>query len=55
MITEQRVQTTAGEDIILNIDTICVHGDTPGAAQIAQKLRDSLEVAGVTLSALASW
>ena len=53
MVTNQRVQSYTGEDIVLNIDTLCVHGDTPGAAQIAQKVRTALEGAGVVLTALA--
>ena len=53
MVTNQRVQSYTGEDIVFNIDTLCVHGDTPGAAQIAQKVRTALEGAGVVLTALA--
>jgi UPF0271 protein len=30
-------------------DTVCVHGDTPGAAMLARELRDQLERAGVTI------
>lgn len=36
-------------------DTICIHGDTPGAAAIAAAVRRGLEDAGFVLSALARW
>jgi len=29
------------------VDTLCIHGDTPGAAHIAAQLRAALEAAGV--------
>jgi 5-oxoprolinase (ATP-hydrolysing) subunit A len=34
------------------VDTICVHGDTPGAAALAGRVRAALEAAGVTVSSL---
>jgi UPF0271 protein len=34
--------------------TICLHGDTPGAAAIARAVREALEQAGVTIVALGS-
>lgn len=40
-----------GEEITLRADTLCVHGDTPGAWEIAREIRQSLESAGITISA----
>jgi UPF0271 protein len=34
-------------------DTICIHGDTPGAAAFARLVRSALEDAGVSVAALA--
>jgi 5-oxoprolinase (ATP-hydrolysing) subunit A len=34
------------------VDTICVHGDTPGAASLAAAVRAALASAGVTVSSL---
>ena len=34
-------------------DTICLHGDTPGAATLARHVRSVLESAGVAIRALA--
>jgi UPF0271 protein len=37
-----------------DVDTICVHGDTPGAAELASKIRATLEAAKFELKNLAS-
>jgi UPF0271 protein len=34
------------------VDTLCVHGDTPGAAEIAKQLRKELEKQGVKIHAI---
>ena len=47
MVTEGRVTARDGSDIPLQIDTICVHGDTPGAADLARALHHGLADAGV--------
>jgi 5-oxoprolinase (ATP-hydrolysing) subunit A len=47
MVRESRVTARNGADIELRIDTLCVHGDTPGAASLARALRRGLEAAGV--------
>jgi len=41
-----------GAVVPLKVETICIHGDTPGAARIAEAVRRALEEAGVTLQAL---
>jgi 5-oxoprolinase (ATP-hydrolysing) subunit A len=38
-----------GSIVHLQADTICVHGDTPGADELAAKLREALERAGVEI------
>lgn len=53
MVKEQRVTAMNGEVIPLRVDTICVHGDTTGAAAIAQALRAGLEDAGIDVLPLA--
>lgn len=50
MVTESRVTARNGSDITLQVDTICVHGDTPGAADLAGALRRGLEAAGVRVA-----
>jgi UPF0271 protein len=50
MVRESRVTARNGADITLKIDTLCVHGDTPGAASLARALREGLEGAGVRVT-----
>ena len=41
-----------GTEIAVDAQTICIHGDTPGAPQIAAAVAQALRHAGVTLRAL---
>jgi UPF0271 protein len=49
---DHRVRTADGSSIDVNAETICIHGDTPGAPEIARAVRNALEGAGVTVRAL---
>jgi UPF0271 protein len=51
MVLEGHVDAIDGTRIPLMVDTICVHGDTPGAAVLARRIRAALEAAGVKISA----
>lgn len=51
MLREGVVRSVDGNDIEVAADTICVHGDTPGAVEFARKLRAELERAGVSIAA----
>jgi len=46
LVRDHRVDTTDGEALELTPSTVCVHGDTPGAAAIASGVRAALEAAG---------
>jgi len=37
------------------IDTICIHGDSPGAEKIVAAVRDALVKAGATVKPLRDW
>jgi len=50
---ESRVRDNDGNDIALEVDTLCIHGDTPGAVALARAVRDALLAAGVCLRAFA--
>ena len=52
MVREGAVAAATGERVDLRADTICVHGDTSGAADLAGRLRSALETAGVRVVAL---
>jgi UPF0271 protein len=41
-----------GSEVAVDAQTICIHGDTPGAAKIAATVARTLREAGVTLCAL---
>lgn len=47
MVREGVVVAHTGEEIPLHVDTICVHGDTPTAVEIAKTIRRELEAAGI--------
>jgi UPF0271 protein len=53
MIEEQAITTLDGQRIPVRIDTVCVHGDTPGATVMAQRLRQLLEASGVSIAPMA--
>ncbi|WP_456268873.1 LamB/YcsF family protein [Kushneria sp. AK178] len=47
------IETIDGHDIALEADSICVHGDSPGAVALAEAVRGRLAQAGVELKAFA--
>ncbi len=49
MATRKEVKTYPGETIALPVQTICVHGDTPGAFAAAQSIKATLKRHGITL------
>jgi len=52
-IVQQRIVITSGGiEIAVNAQTLCIHGDTPGAPGVAAAVAQSLSQAGVTLTAL---
>lgn len=47
------IRSRDGHDIALEAESICVHGDSPGAVELARTVRRRLEEAGVVLAAFA--
>ena len=41
-----------GREVPVEADTLCLHGDTPGAVAMARAVREALEHAGVRVQAL---
>jgi len=52
MVKEKQVVAVDGSKIALQADTICLHGDTPGAAEHARAVRKGLESAGIRVTRL---
>jgi UPF0271 protein len=52
MVREGTVEAVDGSRVPLVIDTLCVHGDTPGAADLAARIRRALTDAGVEVKAV---
>ena len=48
MAAGEPVRDVEGGELVLTPGSICVHGDTPGAVEIARQVRAALTAAGVT-------
>ncbi|MDK2855471.1 MAG: 5-oxoprolinase (ATP-hydrolyzing) subunit [Bacillota bacterium] len=53
MVTEGKVTAITGEEISIQADSICVHGDNPEAIAFVARIRDALAAAGVEVVPLA--
>ena len=53
LVTEGVVEAIDGSLVRLQADSICVHGDSPGAVAIARQVRERLERAGVAIASFA--
>jgi UPF0271 protein len=51
MVTSGRVTAIDGAQIAVSAESICVHGDSPGAVQIATSVLDQLKAAGTDIRA----
>ncbi|MBI2491338.1 MAG: LamB/YcsF family protein [Candidatus Rokubacteria bacterium] len=55
MATAGKVRTIDGVEIDIAVQTICCHGDTPGAPTIVRAVREALEKAGCQVKPLRDW
>jgi UPF0271 protein len=51
--TEGVVLALDGTEVSARVDSLCVHGDTPGAVELARAVRAALDAAGVEVTAFA--
>jgi 5-oxoprolinase (ATP-hydrolysing) subunit A len=51
MVSSGLLTAVDGTQIAVSVESICVHGDSPGAVQIATAVRDRLEAAGIDIKA----
>ena len=55
MVKEGRVTSVTGDDISIQVDTICVHGDNPSALLFVQEIRKAMENEGIVLQPMGSF
>ncbi|MFP3581280.1 5-oxoprolinase subunit PxpA [Arthrobacter sp. SIMBA_036] len=53
MVCDGLIETVSGNDIAIQADTVLLHGDNPGAVDLARLIRSELIAAGVTIAPLA--
>lgn len=51
MLREGAIHCASGARLEARIDTICLHGDEPGAVEAARRLRAGLEAEGIAIAA----
>ncbi len=52
MVSEGRATAVNGDTIDVDADSLCLHGDTPGAVEMARALKEALEADGVEIRPL---
>ena len=55
MVMESKVKTISGKLIDAKVETICIHGDSPGAEKIVAAVRDGLVKSGAIVKPLREW
>jgi len=55
MVLEGKAVAVTGKEIQIRADTICLHGDTPGAVELARNLRERIDAAGVDVTPLSDF
>jgi 5-oxoprolinase (ATP-hydrolysing) subunit A len=55
MVMEGKVKTITGKTIDVKVQTICIHGDSPGSDKIVAAVREGLVKAGAVVKPLRDW
>jgi UPF0271 protein len=55
MVKEGKVSSITGEDIDIQADTICVHGDNPRAVEFVEKIKSALQEEGIEVVPMGSF
>ncbi|MEK1902434.1 LamB/YcsF family protein [Rhizobium sp. 768_B6_N1_8] len=50
MVADNKIPTLGGGSLAVEAATVCIHGDTPGAAATARALRSKLTAAGIDIA-----
>ena len=51
MVTEGLVRSRTGVEVLVTADTLCIHGDQPGALAFVRRIREELASAGIAVRA----
>ncbi len=54
MVKDESIISITGKEIPIHAQTICVHGDTPGAVEMVKALREALDKENIVLRAFGS-
>jgi len=55
MAAEGTIEAADGGEVRLRPDTVCFHGDTPGAPRLVRAAREALTRAGIEIAPLGRW
>ena len=55
MVKEKKVTAVSGEEISINADSICVHGDNPKAIEFTVRIKQALIASGIEVQPLVKW
>ena len=55
IVTEGTATAITGEEISIDADTICLHGDNPGAVELASAIRSRFEESGVEVTPMGTF
>jgi UPF0271 protein len=50
MVREGRVRSQQGSDVLVQADTLCIHGDEPNAVEFARRIRQALDADGIRVA-----
>jgi UPF0271 protein len=51
MVRQGAVRSVSGKEVALRADTLCIHGDQPGALAFVRRIRSELDAIGVRVAA----
>jgi UPF0271 protein len=52
MVRDGVVKTNLGEDALIKAETVCIHGDTPGAPQLAKAITEALTKNNIQITSI---
>ncbi len=52
MVSDGKVRSRQGSDAPVQADTLCIHGDEPGAVEFAKRVRAALDADGIRVAAI---